>query len=269
MLRRSALAVLPAFLLALYVSSITLSAQTPQTLWIRGDSYRLKSTVYVGSRASSTPDLVIVLHGDAPFAKPSYQDSLAQRIAARFPGTVAAAILRPGYTDPEGNTSDGIRGQTTGDNYNATNTDALAAVIDSLKARFHARKVVLVGHSGGSAISANILGRHPSLADAALLVSCPCDVTAWRAHMLTKTKFAGFEGPISTLSPIDLVAGVSAKVPVVMMVGDSDDVAPPELTRTYEAKAKELGKTIHVVLVHGGHEIFLRPEVLEELGKLL
>jgi pimeloyl-ACP methyl ester carboxylesterase len=213
--------------------------------------------------------LVVILHGDAPFAKPSYQDTLAQRIAARYPEVVAVAILRPGYADPQGNTSDGVRGQTTGDNYNATNTDAIAAAIDRLRSTFHARRLILVGHSGGSAISANILGRHPALANAALLVSCPCDVTAWRAHMLAKTKFAGFGGPVVTLSPIDLVAKVSASVPVTMMVGDSDDVAPPALTRAYEARAKQLGKRVHVVMVHGGHEIFLRPEVLDELERLL
>ena len=241
----------------------------PEILRIRGGSYRLKTTIFAGAEATSNPVLVIILHGDAPFAKPSYQDTLARRIAARYPGVVAAAILRPGYTDPEGNTSEGIRGQTTGDNYNATNTDAIASAIGELRKRFHPHRVVLVGHSGGSALSANILGRHPALANAALLVSCPCDVTAWRAHMLAKTKFAGFDGPIVTLSPIDLVARVSASVPVTMMVGDSDDVAPPVLTRAYEARATQLGKRVHVVVVHGGHEIFLRPEVLDELGRLL
>jgi pimeloyl-ACP methyl ester carboxylesterase len=64
---------------------------------------------------------------------------------------------------------------TTGDNWNATNTDAIANAIGALKRRYHARKVVVVGHSGGAAIAANILGRHPELIDAALLVSCPYD----------------------------------------------------------------------------------------------
>jgi protein-S-isoprenylcysteine O-methyltransferase Ste14 len=36
--------------------------------------------------------------------------------------------------------------------------------------------VVVAGHSGGAAIAANILGRRPALIDAALVVSCPCDV---------------------------------------------------------------------------------------------
>jgi alpha-beta hydrolase superfamily lysophospholipase len=61
---------------------------------------------------------------------------------------------------------------TTEDNRNATNTEAIAHVIGELKRRYHARQVVVAGHSGGAAIAANILGRHPALIDAALLVYC-------------------------------------------------------------------------------------------------
>ena len=88
-----------------------------------------------------------------------------------------------------------------GDNYNASNTDAVAAAMTELKHKFHARKVVLAGHSGGAAISANILGRHAGIVDAALLVSCPCDVREWRKHMFEKTHNSVFQGPIDTLSP--------------------------------------------------------------------
>ncbi len=150
---------------------------------MQGGPYRLKTSVYRGAELSPAPVLVVVLHGDAPFNKPGYQDTFAARIAAANADVIAAAILRPGYTDPQGHTSDGERGQTTGDNYNARNVDAIAAAIDSLQRRFTARRVVAVGHSGGAAITAHILGRLPDLVDAALLVSCPCDGTRWREHM--------------------------------------------------------------------------------------
>jgi pimeloyl-ACP methyl ester carboxylesterase len=62
---------------------------------------------------------------------------------------------------------------TTGDNWNATkNTDAIAHAIGELKRRYHARQVVVAGHSGGATITVNLLGRHPAWIDAALLVSC-------------------------------------------------------------------------------------------------
>lgn len=53
----------------------------------RSDSELLSTVV------SATPLLVVVLHGDAPFNKPSYQDAFGARVAAAYPDVVVAAIL--------------------------------------------------------------------------------------------------------------------------------------------------------------------------------
>ena len=127
-------------------------------MWVQGGPDRLKTSVYRSAELSPHPVLVVVLHGDAPFNKPDYQDTFAAKVAAANSDVIAAAILRPGYTDPQGNTSEGERGQTTGDNYNARNVDAIAAAIGELRQRFQTRRLVVVGHSGGAAITANILG---------------------------------------------------------------------------------------------------------------
>jgi hypothetical protein len=87
--------------------------------------------------------------------------------------------------------------------------------------------VVVVGHSGGAAISANMLGRHPALLDAALVVSCPCDVEKWRQHMFQLTGQPVFQGTIDTLSPVEQITGMSGQANVTMMVGSQDKVAPP------------------------------------------
>jgi len=240
------------------------------TLWVQGGPFRLKTAVFRGADSNSLPTLVVVLHGDSPFGKPDYQDRFAARVAAAHPSVIAAAILRPGYTDPQGHTSEGARGQMTGDNYNAGNTDAIAAAIDGLKQRFHARRVVVVGHSGGAAIAANILGRHPSLAQAALLVSCPCDVQRWREHMFRKTGFAGFRGEIETLSPLKQLAGVFPGVTIRMVVGEKDDVTPPALSETYRAAAGKIGKPVTLTELAGEtHDILLLPAILTELARLL
>lgn len=240
------------------------------TLWVQGGPYRLKTAVFHSADSTQTPSLVVVLHGDSPRENPDYQDEFAARVTGAYRDVVVAAILRPGYTDPKGNTSDGVRGETTGDNYNARNTDAIAAAISDLKQRFHSRRVVLVGHSGGAAISANILGRHSSLVDAALLVSCPCDVDRWREHMFQKTNFQGFKGEIDTLSPIDQIGGVSTNVTIRLVVGDKDDVAPPALSEEYLAAAQKAGKHVALTELKGKpHNILLEPAVLAELGPLL
>jgi pimeloyl-ACP methyl ester carboxylesterase len=238
--------------------------------WVMGGSYRLKAAVFRSAAVSAAPVLVVVLHGDAPFNKPDYQNKLAARVAAAQRDVVAVALLRPGYTDPQGNTSGGVRGVTNGDNWNATNTDAIAGALGELKRRYHPRRVVVAGHSGGAAITANLLGRHPELIDAALLVSCPCDVVKWRQSMLKLTGQPVFQGSLDTLSAIDQVQGMSDRVEVTMVVGSQDKVAPPVLSESYRDRAVKLGKQVRLVQLEGKeHEIFLEPAVLAELGRLI
>ena len=246
------------------------SAPASDPGWVVGGPYRLKAAVFRSAAVSAEPVLVVVLHGDAPFNKPDYQNKLAAQVAAAQRDVVAVALLRPGYTDPQGNTSDGARGVTNGDNWNARNTDSIAAAIGELKRRYQARKVVVAGHSGGAAITANLLGRKPGLIDAALLVSCPCDVKEWRRSMLELTGQPVFQGPLDTLSAIDQVAGMADRVPVTMIVGSQDKVAPPALSESYRDKAVKLGKPVRLVTLAGkDHEIFLEPAVLAELGRLI
>ena len=212
-----------------------------ESSWVQGGAYRLRISVNTGGRASHNPVLLVVLHGDLGTG----QDAFAAKAAADR-DVVAVGILRPGYTDAQGNTSDGQKGLTTGDNYNAQNTDAIAAAIVELKRRFTPRKTVLAGHSGGAAIVANILGRHPEIADEALLISCPCDVETWRRHMFQKTRSAGFQGKIDTLSPIDQITRLSDRVRIAMIVGTNDDVTPPSLSEHYRDTATKLGKRVRL-----------------------
>jgi pimeloyl-ACP methyl ester carboxylesterase len=239
------------------------------TEWIPVSGGHLKARVYRSLDATPAPILVIVLHGDAPVNKPGYQYTFAQA-AAGLGDVVIAAILRPGYIDAAGDTSSGDRGLTTGDNYTRDRIDAIMAVIRHLRAEYHARAVVLAGHSGGAAISADILGLHPDLAKAALLVSCPCDVPAWRAHMKSIHPAPVWDVPVESLSPQDLAEKVSSSVHVQMVVGAADSVAPPELTTRYADALRRKGIDVNVTLLPGeGHEIFLEPAVQGVLADLL
>jgi pimeloyl-ACP methyl ester carboxylesterase len=261
---------IPALVVGLASSSVHAQTLATSAVWVQGGPYRLKTSVYRSSSLSPNPVLVVVLHGDAPSKKPDYQDTFAAKVAAAYADVISAAILRPGYTDPQGNTSEGDRGLQTGDNYNAQNVDALAAGIGELRRRFKTRRVVVVGHSGGAAITANILGRHPALIDGALLVSCPCDVSRWREHMFRKTGISSFQGSIATLSPIDLVSEISDRATISIVVGAKDDVAPPVLSEAYRDAAARLGKDVQLTeLKDEGHEILLNPAVLRAVGRLL
>ncbi len=252
--------------LAATVSLAQPALPSSQTSWVQGGEYRLKVEISRGARVTDSPVLLVALHGDLGTGA---QDALAET-AAKDADVIGVGLLRPGYTDSQGNTSQGQKGLTTGDNYNARNTDAIAAAVVALQHQFHPRKTVLTGHSGGAAIVANILGRHPGIADAALLVSCPCDVDTWRQHMLERTHSEGFRGKIDTLSPLSLLESVSNRVTVTLVVGTKDEVAPPSLSERYRDRAVQLGKQVHLVELDGkDHEIALDPAVLSELAPLL
>ena len=247
-----------AFLSVVAHAQVSSPEPVPDQFTVKGGEYRLFARAFRGKDATDAPVLVVVLHGDAPHDNPGYQYRVATRIAAACPDVIVAALLRPGYTDAQGNHSEGERGLTVGDNWNAKDTDATADAIGELRRRFHARRVVVAGHSGGACITANILGRHPEIIDAALLVSCPCDVEPWRASMFKLTGNAAFQGKIDTLSPLELVGNLSPKVPVTMLVGTADDVAPPALSKAYSDAAQKAGKQVKLIELPGKGQRDLR-----------
>lgn len=170
------------------------------TIWVT-TTQRLKTKVYESAGRSASPILVVVVHGDSPFESPTYQYRFAKAAAVAIPDSVVAAVLRPGYDDGE-ERSDGMRGETTGDNYTPEVLDAVATAISELKALYSPRRVVLVGHSGGSAIVGNLIGQRGDIANAALLVSCVCDLEAWRKHMQATKGGKIWERPVRSLSPL-------------------------------------------------------------------
>jgi len=240
---------------------------------VQGGPYRLRGRTYESKVVSAHPVLVVVLHGDGPppYQFPAYQYVFAAKLAAENKNVVAVGLLRPGYTDPQGHHSQGCSGRRDGDNWGAQDTDAIANAIAALKRRYKAREVVVAGHSGGAAIAANILGRRPKLIDAALLVSCPCgDVNRWRADMLQHTGFSVFKGNIQSLSPIDQIDGINPHVPIVMMTGTDDHVAPLAVAERYRAAAVKAGKDVTLIKLPGRpHNTFIYPKVFAVLDAII
>lgn len=154
-----------------------------------------------------------MLRGDAPFNNPGYQYRFAKLVADKNSNVVSVGMLRPGYSDPMGRTSDGVKGDAIGDNYDEKRVNQIAQAIEYPKSMYSPSKVILAGHSGGAAISANIISLFPLLIDHAFIVSCPCDVNAWRKNMFLLTNKSIFRGNIDTLSPIDLVDHLKKKRP--------------------------------------------------------
>jgi pimeloyl-ACP methyl ester carboxylesterase len=238
--------------------------------WVRGGRECLHFRVYRSASLSAHPDLVVVLHGDSPFSDPSYQNAEARRISTEVDDVIAIGLLRPGYTDADGHRSSGIRGRTNGDNYTPADVDAVAAAIQGLTDTDLPARVFIVGHSGGAAIVGDLIARHPGLVNGAVLVSCPCDVPAWRRHMDSVQHTPVWGMPIESLSPMDLVAHVDPHTVVRVVVGTADPVTPPAFSRTYVQRLQAHGVRAQLVELPGaGHEILLDPRVLTTITDLL
>lgn len=195
--------------------------------------------------AGPAPLLVVVVHGDiSDGGRATYHATFARRIAR--PGLVAVALMRPGYADAEGRTSDGdLLGRY--DNYTSQVVTAVGGAVAALRRHYRARRVVYIGHSGGAAIGGVLIGRRPGLVDDALLVSCPCDLSAW-------LRSRGRPPWRRSLSPSGFVHKVSPTTRVLAMTGEDDVNTLPDLARAYAAALARRGITAAAEIVPGaGH----------------
>jgi predicted esterase len=228
--------------------------------------HRIAGRAYLTGIQSPDAPMVVVLHGDAPGNKPGYQYVFANHLAQALPGTPVVALLRPGYADPYGAKSDGDRGLALGENYTRGVIDDVAAAIQALKSQWNAQRVVLVGHSGGATIAADLAAVKPGLVQEIVLISCPCDVPAFRHHMAGLQKNPMWLLPVSSLSPQVTLDQMSKGVKVMAIAGKDDEIALPEYAFNYVVKANRLGISASMVTMGGkGHEILNEPFVMKQV----
>ena len=196
--------------------------------------------------------LVVTLHGAlSRGGTADYMVRFAREVSAL--GVNAVAMMHPGYTGA-GRTSSGhpARDRKRDENYRKREIDSIASALEKLKAHHGAKRLILVGHSLGSIISGVILGRHPGLADAAILVACPCDLDRWRRDR-GRRRLAYAQSPHRYLKKI------APDTNIVAVTGSEDDNTRPSNGRDYVAKAKKRGLDAKFVLVQGaGHGYYPR-----------
>ena len=204
-------------------------------------------------------------------AKPSYQYRMAKKIASENHNVVAVGILRPGYTDNEGNYSKGIRGEATGDNYTKEVLESIHHLTVELIEEYNPSKVILVGHSGGAAISANLIAQYTNFYSDALLISCPCDLHAWRKHMKELNPEARiWDMAVSSLSPIEEIKNIDEPTHITMVHGNNDEIVPLRIANDYFKKLKAHNKeATFVILENQGHEIALNKRIFEIIKELV
>lgn len=212
--------------------------------FVQGKDHCLAITTYRPS--ASTDSLVVFLHGDFSRGGPVRSTRIARAFAGL--GAVGVAMMRPGYTG-DGRTSTGVaaRDQRAHERRTAEKIGSIGAAIAGLKAHYRAKRLILVGHSGGALISGVLLGMRPKLADAALLISCPCDYHGWRSSH-------GRSHVATAQSPLDWLEKVRPGVRIVAMTGSADTNTTPANAESYIAAAEAKGiKAEFIIVPNAGH----------------
>lgn len=209
--------------------------------------------------------LVVWLHGNVSSGGPANSHFRVAEQAARKLATqnvLVVALVRPGYPDGSGASSSGSDlGRR--DNWQGDTIEEIAVVVERLRAHYRPGEVVVVGHSGGAAIAAVLLGMRPKLASAALLIGCPCDVPAWRA---------GRSGPPwRSEDPMRWIGAIDGAARIIAVTGAADDTTPPDLARRYVEALRARGvDAVFESIADAGHVDILRaPAVAEATGRLL
>ena len=128
-------------------------------------------------------------------------------------------------------------------------------MIGDLKARLHARAVIVMGHSGGAGVTANLLGRYPDDANAAVLIACSCDPKEFMTRFVREHPGIPKGLPNTSLSPMDTVSRVSRRTLVRMVVGTKDTVVLVKPSEAYAAALNRNGVDVRLVTVPGADHV--------------
>jgi pimeloyl-ACP methyl ester carboxylesterase len=216
-----------------------------------------------GSAAPTT--MLVWLHGNVSTGGPANSHfRVAQKAAADLAAdrVLSVALVRPGYPDGTGAYSSGSDNGRI-DNWTQPVVAEMGTVIARLRNRFRPQTVILIGHSGGAAIAATLLGMKPELAEAALLIGCPCDMPAWRAGR-SRT-------PWRSEDPMNWIASVTAGTRVIAMTGSLDTTTVPSLASDYAARLRSRGNAAEFRLVpDAGHvDILGSPAITAAAAELI
>jgi pimeloyl-ACP methyl ester carboxylesterase len=209
--------------------------------------------------------MIIWLHGNITSGGPANSHfRIAEKAAADFAAenVLALALVRPGYPDGTGASSSG-NDYGRADNWPRATIADMGSAIERLRLKYQPEAVILAGHSGGAAMAAVLLGMKPHLAEAAILIACPCDLVAWRT---------GRRGTAwVSEDPMKWVDRVSSGTKVIALTGSRDNTTSPELGRTYvEAlRARGIDATFQRIPGAGHIDVLSSPAVPEATSRLL
>lgn len=210
------------------------------------------------------PNLIFVLHGDAPNNPPNYQYKFCNILSKKTKNSIVVSILRPGYVDINGNKSDGKRGLATGDNYTEEVSMSIIESIEILKNRYKSNNIILIGHSGGAAISANIVCFSKNLVNKVFLISCPCDLEQFRNHMASiYPDYLPWKDEVKSISAIDILNNIDMNSEINIIHGKEDEIVPFSSLKIFINKLLDSKNNVNFYFFKDKqHEILLNDEIL-------
>ncbi len=242
--RRPGLAVMTktgaALLLSLLLVACASSRQTegPNLARVSGWGWDIVSAgmfdVAVATSPRGTGDtLTVYLEGDGfayvtssqPARDPTPRDPVALRLALADPAARAVAwIGRPcQYTQPDHGRNCRV-GYWTLERYAPEVVDSIGVALDTVKQNASARRLVLVGYSGGGAIAVLVAARRTDVAKI-ITVAANLDGEYW-------TRQKGLSTLTGSLDPANVAAEVAA-IPQVHLMGGHDRVVGSDVTRAF------------------------------------
>jgi len=264
----------PAFLVALLMPfGVAAQECTIEKNRIQTGKICLVAQVIARPESDGRP-LAVVVHGDGGGGvRDSYLqmfETTTERIKAAVPGAGVVFLQRPGYRSKFGQSEGSAKPED--DDYTKENVAHMAAAITALREIWKPSRLIWVGHSGGSALGALVMGMNPGLIDGAVLSACPCgDVFEWRSHRNTmRGRYNASTWP-NSLSPIKFQDGLRPGTPVVLMTGDKDDNTLVKFAAAWQEAAKARGVTAELLVLPGINHPNAAgvPEVAEHAARLM
>ncbi len=167
---------------------------------------------------------------------PTPEDPVALEMALRDPADAVLWVARPcQYLDVEARRGCPSR-YWAGDRYSSDVVAAIDAAIESVARWIGARRIGLVGYSGGGTVAALVAARRKDVAWL-LTVGANLDHALW-------TRLHGVPPLRGSLNPVDFAA-VLRSVPQQHYLGAHDQIVPPAVIESY---LDRLGRPSHAAL---------------------
>jgi len=196
----------------------------------------------LSARPGGDDILTVVIEGDGqahdargrPSADPTPRDPVGLKIARAWPGGGVAWLARPCQyaRDPACAAGDWTTGR-----FSEPAVVAMGLAVDALKHRAGARRVRLVGWSGGGVIAALLAARRDDVAGL-VTIAAPLDLAAWTAWH-GASPLPGEGDPARLDAPL--------RTPQLHLLGRYDTVVPPAVAAP---AARRLAGTEAAVVVH-------------------